>query len=79
MKTPRNLAIDPGLFAADRDPVWLIDAPQLAELLGISQRTLWRFRSAGKLPPALKLGGCVRWRLAEVRQWIAAGCPRLDQ
>ena len=60
-------------------PALLVSADKLAEMLDISVRTLWRLRSAGKLPPALKVGGCVRWRLAEVRAWIAAGCPHVDQ
>jgi len=53
----------------------LISAGELADLLQISTRTLWRLRSAGKLVEPIKLGGSTRWRLEEVRQWIAAGCP----
>ena len=60
-------------------PALLVGAEKLAEMLDISVRTLWRLRSAGKLPPALKVGGCVRWRLAEVQAWIAAGCPHVEQ
>lgn len=56
-------------------PALLVNADKLAEMLDISVRTLWRLRSAGKLPLALKVGGCVRWRLAEVHAWIDAGCP----
>jgi len=53
----------------------LISATELADLLQISTRTLWRLRSAGKLVEPIKLGGSTRWRLDEVQKWIAAGCP----
>jgi excisionase family DNA binding protein len=55
--------------------VALINAMQLAKLLGISERTLYRLKSTGQLPLPIVLGGSVRWRLTEVRNWIANGCP----
>jgi excisionase family DNA binding protein len=54
----------------------LITARKLAQLLGVSTRTLWRLRSAGQLPEPMRLGGAVRWRFDEVREWIAGGCQR---
>ena len=56
----------------------LISAVELAELLQVSTRTLWRLRSAGKLIKPIKLGGSTRWRLDEVEAWIADGCPAPD-
>lgn len=56
----------------------LISADELAVLLAISTRSLWRLRSAGRLPQPLQLGGSVRWRLDEVQRWIASGCPALN-
>ncbi len=57
----------------------LLSATNLADLLQVSKRTLWRLRSAGKLPRPVQLGGSVRWNADEIRQWIAAGCPNLQQ
>ncbi len=57
----------------------LITATELASLLRISTRSLWRMRSAGKIPMPLRLGGAVRWRLDEVQKWIAEGCPILTR
>jgi predicted DNA-binding transcriptional regulator AlpA len=57
------------------DPPQLINAEQLAQILSISQRTLWRLLSAKKLIPPIRIGGNTRWRLNEVHQWIDAGCP----
>lgn len=53
----------------------LISAAQLAQLLNISTRTLWRLHSTGQVPEPLKLGGSTRWRLNEVQLWISQGCP----
>ena len=53
----------------------LIAAEEFAHLLQISTRTLWRLRSAGELPQPVRFGGTVRWRLEEIRKWIAEGCP----
>lgn len=54
----------------------LISAQELAPLLGISVRTLWRLVSEGKVVSPVHLGGSTRWRMDEVRRWIADGCPR---
>jgi predicted DNA-binding transcriptional regulator AlpA len=52
----------------------LITAAELAEMLNVSLRTLWRWRSGRKVPEPVQLGGVVRWRLDEIRKWIADGC-----
>ena len=52
----------------------LITAADFAGMLKVSVRTLWRLRSAGQVPEPVRLGGAVRWRLDEVRNWIARGC-----
>jgi predicted DNA-binding transcriptional regulator AlpA len=56
----------------------MITAAELAQLLRISTRTLWRRRSAGELPQPVCFGGAVRWRLEEIKNWITRGCPALD-
>jgi predicted DNA-binding transcriptional regulator AlpA len=52
----------------------LITAAEFAQMLKLSVRTLWRRRSAGQVPQPVRIGGAVRWRLDDVRQWIAGGC-----
>jgi excisionase family DNA binding protein len=54
----------------------LIPAEEVATMLGVSERTLWRLLSAGKLPEPVRIGRNTRWRAAEVRDWIEQGCPR---
>ena len=60
---------------AGEQPLLLLSAESLADRLGFSARTIWRLRSAGKLPPSLKIGGSIRWRSQEIDAWIDAGCP----
>ncbi len=62
-------------FPEERAKPALISALELAKLLQVSTRTLWRLRSAGKLIKPIKIGGSTRWRLDEVQAWIAEGCP----
>jgi predicted DNA-binding transcriptional regulator AlpA len=50
----------------------------VAELLNISTRTLWRLKSGGQVPAPVRFGGTVRWRLDEIKNWIAEGCPPLQ-
>ena len=60
------------------DHIQLITAEQLGGILGVSVRTVWRLRSAGKLPLPVQLGGSIRWKRGEVEAWIDANCPNLE-
>jgi len=53
----------------------LLDVAAAAAMLGISQRSVWRLRDSGKIPPAVRIGGCIRWRRHDIEAWIQAGCP----
>lgn len=58
----------------------LLDVRAVAALLGAcSTRHVFRLADAGRMPKPIKLGGLVRWRRAEVLEWIAAGCPNRDR
>ena len=52
----------------------LITAKNLAQMMQISVRTLWRLMSAGEIVKPVRIDGNTRWRLDEVEQWIADGC-----
>jgi excisionase family DNA binding protein len=56
----------------------LLRVNEVAELLGISERSVWRMQSAGKLPAAVRLAGSIRWRRAEIEAWVDAGCPAIN-
>jgi excisionase family DNA binding protein len=53
----------------------LLTSEDLPRLLGISERTLWRLLSGGRVPEPVRIGRSTRWRLAEVKDWIERGCP----
>lgn len=53
----------------------LIPVEEVARMFSISTRSVWRLRSAGKLPEPIRIGGSVRWRTEEVAEWMARGCP----
>lgn len=60
--------------AMEQSPA-LITVGELAKILKVSTRTVWRLVSAGKLMPPIRVGGARRWKFDQVRRWIDAGCP----
>jgi len=53
-----------------------LNAVELARMLDVSLRHVWRQSSAGKLPKPLRIGSkCVRWTRSEIEGWLAAGAP----
>ena len=57
----------------------LIDVKQVAAMVGMAERTIWRLMNCGKLPMAMKIGGSRRWRKTDVLQWIDEGCKPMQQ
>ena len=53
----------------------MIDVDAVAGLLGCSSRHVRRMADSGAMPRPIHLGRLVRWRRADVDQWLAAGCP----
>jgi excisionase family DNA binding protein len=53
----------------------LLTRDDLCERLRLSKRTISRMLSAGKLPPPVQIGRCVRWRERDIERWIEDGCP----
>jgi prophage regulatory protein len=50
----------------------LITDREVAHLLGASRSWVWMLTRDGKLPAPIKLSQrCTRWRLAQVREWMA--------
>jgi predicted DNA-binding transcriptional regulator AlpA len=47
------------------EPPRLVSTKQLASMLSVSERHLYRLMSAGKLPPPIRIGRCLRWRLED--------------
>jgi excisionase family DNA binding protein len=53
----------------------LLAVDDVAAMLGVSGRHVYRLADAGKMPRPFKLGGAVRWDRLAIADWIAAGCP----
>ena len=51
------------------EPV-LLSATELARMLAISVRHVWRLRDAGNLPAPIKLGKLIRWRKAAIERGL---------
>ena len=68
--TVAELRFDPS------DHARLIDREELAGRLSLGVSTLDRQRAAGKIgPQPIRVGGSVRFRLAEVAAWLATPAP----
>ena len=58
-------------------PTGTYDVSDVADLLKSSTRHVRRLADSGALPRPVHIGRLVRWRKADVDQWLAAGCPRV--
>lgn len=53
----------------------MVTAKELAHILALSKRSIFRTTAAGKLPRPYKIGGAIRWRLSDIERWQNMGCP----
>lgn len=54
------------------EPVRLLTADEVGEILGVNRRAVWRLRNEGRLPAPLNLGKKLwRWRESELLRHIA--------
>lgn len=52
----------------------LLNAKQVAKLLCVSIRSVWRMESAREIPGSIRLRGCTRWIRDEILNWIRRRC-----
>ena len=57
----------------------LVSAKQAAELCGKSLRTWRSWDAGGLIPQPVRIGRSTLWRADELREWVAAGCPRREE
>lgn len=53
----------------------LLAVDDVAAMLGVSGRHVYRLADGGRMPRPVKLGGAVRWDRQAIESWIANGCP----
>lgn len=58
-----------------REAIQMISVTEVAKILKVSTRSVWRLVSSRKIVLPVKVGGAARWRYDELRQWIDSGCP----
>lgn len=51
-------------------PAKMLTAQDLSKLLQVDAKTVRRWRNDGHLPPALEIGGVIRWSVKTVEDWI---------
>ena len=49
----------------------LLNVKQVADALGVSERSIWRWSAGSVLPPPIKVGRLVRWSRKTIEQWLA--------
>lgn len=64
---------DPNCFGGNQ-LVKLLKAKEVSQILGVSERQVWRLASSGQMPAPVTVGGSTRWRLSDIEAWIANGC-----
>ena len=52
----------------------LLNVGEVAGMLNICARSVYRMADGGKMPRPVKLGSRVLWRRRELQNWIDAGC-----
>ena len=53
----------------------LLTVKDIASRLSVSQRQVWKLNASGRLPEAVHVASSIRWRAADIDEWIRLGCP----
>ncbi len=57
----------------------LLTVKDVAAALKISPRQCWKLLSCGRLPAPVRLSRSVRWRAADIAEFVRLGCPPRDR
>lgn len=47
---------------------------EIAELIKVSRRQIWKLLAMGRLPEPIRISRSVRWRRTDIDNWIENGC-----
>ncbi len=60
----------------DELPDLLLNVTEVAEILSLSRRSVWRYAAAGKLPRPVRLNRhTVRWRASDIQRHLDTLAP----
>lgn len=57
----------------------LLNARDVAQILRISERSVWRLCAERKLPAPLHVGGAARWPKSEIEDWFKRAAQIRDE
>lgn len=57
----------------------LVNSREVAKLLRVSDRTIFKMHSTGEMPKPLRFGTLTRWGKAEIAAWVDAGAPPTNE
>jgi predicted DNA-binding transcriptional regulator AlpA len=60
-------------------PKLLVSAKEACGMCGKSLRTWRAWDAAGWIPQPVRIGRSTLWRVHELCEWVAAGCPRRQE
>jgi predicted DNA-binding transcriptional regulator AlpA len=64
-------------MATTTKPQTLLGMDDLVELFGVRRQTIYRWMRAGLFPKPRRFGRrCIRWRAADVEEFISQGAQR---
>ena len=49
----------------------LMTVNEIAKVLRVSTRSVWRLLTNGKIVKPIRIGGSIRWRRSDVAEWLA--------
>lgn len=79
MAAVRDIAFTtPAQAVADARPIAYVSAETLAQLLDVSETTIWEWTRKGVLPRPVKIGGSTRWQWSEVERRMKPGSTAED-
>jgi len=53
----------------------LLTISQVARLIGVSSRTIWKMIADHRTPAPVHIGRLTRFRASEIDRWLRLGCP----
>ncbi len=57
----------------------LLTVKDVAALLRISTRQVWKLLASGRIPSPVRLSRSVRFRATDIERWIRLGCPNRER
>lgn len=49
----------------------LLTVKQVAEMLGVTTSTVWRWRDQMEIPQPIVVGATLRWRRSDLEKWLS--------